>query len=278
MRRLPLATIKRMTKSIKYHLVVILTLTLLLANSGYGQDNSDQKLEYDHILLFASDYALKDSLDRIFTPAEKLTTEHKSQGTIGYYYLFYNTYIELLFLQDTLNAKLNKVNFGSDYLSRWIQDESYCPVGFGMIVNPWDTIIENTDFHKYVSNDSRNDEYYLMSKYNSNLSQPLLYVSMPHRAYKPVKSLDEIDERPKEIRSDLKEYLTHESQVKRITKIIYSYSSENKDKGNMKILQKNSSIHIERSDSISLTLVFDNERTKQKKLRLNDHTKLIIKY
>lgn len=264
-----------MTKSIKCHLVVNLILTLLLANSGYGQNNSDQNLEYDHILLFASDYALKDSLDRIFTPAEKLTTEHKSQGTIGYYYLFYNTYIELLFLQDTTIAKINKNNFGSDYLSRWIPHESHCPIGFGMLMNPWDTTLENTDFHKYVSNDSRNNEYYLMSKYNSNLSQPLIYVSMPHSAYKPVES---IDERPKEIRSDLKKYLTHKSQVKRISKIIYSYSGENKDNGNMKILQKNSSVQVERSDSSSLTIIFDNERNKQKELTLNDQTKLIIKY
>lgn len=267
-----------MTKLIKYHLVKLLTLILLSANFGYGQDASDQKLEFDHILLFVSDYAIKDSLDRIFTPAEKLTTKHKSQGTIGYYYLFYNTYIELLFLQDTTNAKLNKANFGSDYLSRWNQCESHCPFGFGMLLSPWDTSIENKDFHKYESNDSHNDEYYLMSNYNSNLSQPLIYVSMPNRAYKSVESLDEIDERPKEMRSDLKEYLTHESQVKRISKIIYSYPSEKNDNGNRRILQKKSSIHVEISDSTSLTLVFDNERNKQKELRLNDHTKLIIKY
>lgn len=89
-----------MIKSIKYHWVWLLAMLLLLAHFGCIPANQDQKLQYDHILFFVNDYALKDSLDAFFTPAEKLTTEHKSQGTIGYYYLFYNTYIELLFLAD----------------------------------------------------------------------------------------------------------------------------------------------------------------------------------
>lgn len=110
-----------MNRSIIHHLFGCLTSILLVGHIGYGQDTLGQNLSYDHIVLFANDYALKDSLDRIFTPAEKLTTEHKTQGTIGYYYLFYNTYIELLFLHDTTRAKLNQDDFGSDYLSRWNQ-------------------------------------------------------------------------------------------------------------------------------------------------------------
>lgn len=267
-----------MTKAIKLYLVGLLISSLLIASKGYGQDASDLKLEFDHIVLFVSDYALKDSLDQLFTPAEKLTTEHKSQGTVGYYYLFYNTFIELLFLQDSTNAKLNKENFGSNYLLRWSKDESYCPIGFGMLMSPWDINIEKTAFSKYESKDSKNDEYYLMSDYNSNLSQPLIYVSMPHHDYKSVDSLEDIDKRPKEIRSDLKNYLTHRSQVKRISKIIYSSSLEDKSSGNMRILKKNQSIQVQTANSSALILIFDNERNNQKQLRLNDNTKLIIQY
>jgi hypothetical protein len=275
----PLATIyKKMTRSIKYHLTGLLTFILLLGHSSYGQETLNSNLEFDHILLFVSNDALKDSLDKIFTPAEKLTTEHRNQGTIGYYYLFYNTYIELLFLQDSTNAKLNKDNFGSDYLLRWSKNERYCPIGFGMLMSLWDTITENKNFHKYQSSDSSDNEYYLMSNYNKDLSKPFIYISQPHRAYKSLESLEEIDERPEEIRDDLKKYLTHKSNVRRITQIIYSYINESKDEGNMKILQESTIIDVERSHSTSITLVFDNGRNKKMELILNDQTKLIIKY
>jgi hypothetical protein len=267
-----------MSKSNKYHVVGLLSIILLITNFGYGQVAKDHKLEYDHILLFVRDYALKDSLDRIFTPAEKLTTEHKSQGTIGYYYLFYNTYIELLFLQDTINAKANKDNFGSDYLSRWKQDESHCPIGFGMLMTPWDTSTINANFHKYQSNDSPNGEYYLMSKNNNDISKPLVYVSQPHRAYKALESLKEIDERPEEIRDDLKKYLTHRKNIKKISQIIYSHTDESKVEGNLKILQETTIIDVKKSNTTSLTLVFDKGRNRQKEFMLNDQIKLIVKY
>lgn len=267
-----------MINSIKYHIVSLILFILLIIPSGYGQDAPKTNLKFDHIILFVNNDALKDSLDKVFTPAEKLTTEHRSQGTIGYYYLFYNTFIELLFLEDSAKALQNTDNFGSDYVSRWAKDEGNCPIGFGMLMLPWDTSTENTNFHKYQSSDSPDGEYYLMSKYNNNLSDPFIYISQPQHAYKSLESLEEIDDRPKEIRNDLKKYLTHKSHVRAITQITYSSSNENKEEGNMGILLESSTIHLERSDSTYLTLVFDNGRNEQKEFMLSDQIKLIIKY
>ncbi|MCC5919015.1 MAG: hypothetical protein JJU02_16995 [Cryomorphaceae bacterium] len=267
-----------MTKPRKHLLTGLFTFMLLLGHAGYGQDTLKSNLEFDHILLFVNNEALKDSLDKIFTPAEKLTTEHKNQGTIGYYYLFYNTYIELIFLQDSINAKLNTDNFGSDYLLRWSGDKGYCPIGFGMLMPHWDTIAANNNFHKYQSSDSPNDEYYLMSYYNNDLSKPFIYISQPHRAYKSLESFEDIDERPDEIRDDLKKYLSHRIPVRRISQIIYSHMNENKDEGNMKILQESTIIDLEKSNVTSLTLVFDKGRNEQKEFILNDQTKLIFKF
>lgn len=267
-----------MIKSIKYHWVWLLAMLLLLANFGCIPANQDHKLKYDHILFFVNDYALKDSLDAFFTPAEKLTTEHKSQGTIGYYYLFYNTYIELLFLADTTVAKENKANFGSDYLLRWIQDEQFCPVGFGMQMTPWDTTAIHLNFHKYQSKDSPEGEYYLMSKDNNDPSQPFIYISQPHRAYQSLASLEDIEERDEEIRDDLRKYLTHKRDLKKITQIIYAYTNENKLEGNLTILLESSMVDVVKSNSASITLVFDNQRNEQKEWMLNNQTRLIIQY
>ena len=177
-----------MTRTIKTHFAGLLTFMFLLVNSSYGQSASKTDLEFDHLVIFVNNDALKDSLDKLFTPAEKLTTEHNSQGTIGHYYLFYNTFIELLFLEDSTKALQNTENFGSNYIQRWARGDSTCPIGFGMKMSPWDTSLVGKNFHNYQSNDSPDEEYYLMSNYNTNLKQPLIYVSMPHRAYKLLSS------------------------------------------------------------------------------------------
>jgi hypothetical protein len=273
-----LATTTIMAASTKSHLTGLIVFFLVLGDSTYGQHTMNPKLEFDHILLFVHNHSLKDSLDEIFTPAEKLTTQHKNQGTIGYYYLFYNTYVELLFLQDSIHAQRNVENFGSDYVSRWSQNQRYCPIGFGMLMSPWDTNTQNIHFHKYPNRDSPGNEYYLMSEYNHDLSKPFIYISQPHRAYKSLETLHEIDHRPEEIREDLRSYLTHKNQVRRISRIIYSYSTESHSEGNLKFLKENPMIVVSKSGSDSLTLEFDNGQNGQKAFMLNDHTTLIIKY
>ena len=169
-------------------------------------------------------------------------------------------------------------NFGSDYLSRWSKDKGVSPIGFGMLMSAWDTNAAVIPFHKYQSDDSPEGEYYLMSKYNNKLSEPFIYVSQPHRGYESLESLEEIKKRPKEIRDDLRKYLTHKYPVRKITQITYSASYENIDEGNIGILQESSAIHVERSDSTSLSLVFDHGGNKQKEFMLSDQIKLIIKY
>lgn len=273
-----IATNEIMAASTKSHLTGLMVFFLVLGDSIYGQDTMNPKLVFDHILLFVDNPSLKDSLNEIFTPAEKLTTQHKNQGTIGYYYLFYNTYVELLFLQDSIHAQSNIESFGSDYVSRWSKKERYCPIGFGMLMSPWDTNSQNIHFHKYPNRDSPGNEYYLMSEYNHDLSKPFIYISQPHRAYKSLETLHEIDHRPEEIREDLRRYLTHKSGARRISSIHYSYFTESHREGNLKFIKENPMIVVSKSDSDSLTLVFDNGKNGQKAFMLNGHTTLIIKY
>lgn len=264
-----------MRKSIYHYFLLIF---VLLAGPGYGQSAEKPKLEFDHILIFTRDHALKDSLDKIFTPAEKLTTEHTHQGTIGHYYLFYNTYIELLFLTDSTRASENVNNFGSDYVKRWEESGPFCPIGFGMLMTRWPKTIENLPFRKYQSSDSPDGEYYLMSEYNNDPSQPMIYVSMPKRAYESLDSIQEVMQRPEEIRADLRKYLTHDSGVKSISQIIYTYTKENEAHGNLDILKNSPGVEVKSSESASLTLVFDSHGNQQKQLLLNNGTKLILKY
>jgi hypothetical protein len=260
-------------------IVMVLFLCLIASTFSCKESSKQPGLKYDHIILFTNNPALKDSLDLLFTPAEKLTTEHPSQGTIGYYYLFYNTYLELLYLKDSAVVLRNKSNFGSDYLSRWDQQNEVCPVGFGLSLTPWDSIGLNENFKVYQSDDAPKGEYYMMSKYNNALTDPLLYVSLPHRRYQPVKSLDDIKHKPPEIQNDLRNYLSHSSGVKNLIQINYAYPRKSKDAGNLRLLNDISTIEMKPADQPSLTLCFDHEEhKKQMKLPLTNQFNLIIQY
>jgi len=267
-----------MTKSVRYFLPISFAFFLFI-QSIVGQENHKPNLVFDHILFFVNDESLKDSLDKILTPAEMLTTEHKNQGTVGYYYLFYNTYIELLFLQDSAKADLNKANFGSDYLSRWSYDKKHNPIGIGMLMSPWDTSLIDDNFHVYRSDDSPEDEYYLMSPANIDLSQPMIYVSQPQRAYESLESLEEINDRPEEIQEDLRNYLTHSCGIKKLTQVKYSHSGEKDQEGNVRLLKKSPGVQVEYADKTTITLVFDEgvKNVKEEYL-INDIVRVIIEY
>jgi hypothetical protein len=267
-----------MVMSTLKHLLSLWATALLFPYYGYSQNKVAPKLEYDHILLFVDNHNLKDSLNKMFTPAAKLTTRHTQQGTTGYYYLFYNTYIELLYLTDSTKAHLNQKNFGSDYVQRWNADKSYCPIGFGMVMMPWDTVLADTGFYRYISDDSPDGDYYLMSHYNGDAGQPLIYISQPHRTYQSIQTLEDVNQRPEEIREDLKHYLTHSSGAKTLSQIVFTSPQGNGAKGNLTMLEADQIINVESSDTPMLTLIFDGGKNNKKEFALNDRTKLIIKY
>lgn len=264
------------------NLKIAVACTILCA-LGYGFTSlsshaQEPNLQYDHLLLFTQSEELKNQLDQIFTPAEKLTTTHENQGTEGFYYLFYNTYIELLFLKDSNRVKENSNRFGSEYLLRWKTEENHCPIGIGMTMNPWPEEIQSNQFHKYQSKDAPEGEYYLMSESNRLISEPLIYVSQPHRAYESIESLEELNTRPKEIRADLLQYLSHSCKAKKLTNVLYSYPTKALHDGNTALLAKSEGVEIKKAKNYMITLVFDEGETGEKVFQVNDHTMLRIKY
>lgn len=252
-------------------------LLLFISFCAKAQPQTQAKFRYDHIILFTTDIYLKDSLDRIFTPAQKLTTKHTKQGTIGHYYLFYNTYIELLYLEDSAVAKNNAVKFGSNYLSRWKPDGHATAIGFGLMAKFHSKAAASNNFHKYYSGDSPGSEYYLMSVHNKDSTQPFLYISMPHRGYESINSIQEISQRPQEIQEDLKSYLTHDSGIQSISKITYKYRAELLKSENLKLLSQ-TGVVTQKSASTSLTLRFDTDQKKRKEFYINETETLILYY
>ena len=105
--------IKGITKN-QFSYALILMYSCLVSFYSMGQNRPE--ITFDHVILFVSDSTLETAFaNELFTLAEKLTSVHKEQGTRCKYYLFHNTYLELLYLGDREKAKTNTSRFGTDY-------------------------------------------------------------------------------------------------------------------------------------------------------------------
>lgn len=241
-------------------------------------ETEEAKFELDHIVIFIDDPYMEDTLKSgIMTFGDKLSTKHPNQGTYGHYFIFYNTFIEFLYLEDSAIARKNEDRFKSKYSQRWGKDNNVCPFGFGLTLTPFDTSKTTFPLVTYESLDSPNGEYYLMSEFNRSNDQPLIYVSTPDRAYMKLDSLNQVDQRFEDpVREDFRNYLSHPSEIKKLTKMIVIVPEDVTD-GNIKLLEELENVEIERGEDYALTLIFDNE-LQGKEVSLNSTFTLNIKY
>jgi hypothetical protein len=237
---------------------------------------AEVELEYDHLVIFVQDESLKDSLDLYLTAAEKLSTTHPEQGTRGEYYLFYNSYLELLYLEDSTKAIANQSRFGSDYLKRW-NPELSVPLAIGMSLPNWEEDHSSPLFHKYSSDES-SDDFYLMSVHNQDHSQPMVYVSRPEREYETIDKIEDIEEKPAEIREDLRNYLSHPSGIKQLSWISYSPNKYKSISGNLNLMGKSEMIRFKKSVDSEIRLVFDEGLKGEKQFKINRHWRLTISF
>ena len=249
----------------------------LYANFSFGQKQTQVK--YDHLVLFVKTKKLQEELtESLFTLAEKAGTAHLNQGTKGRYFFFYNTYIELLYLSDSAKAIANQSNFGSNYIKRWETTANSCPFAFGLNLIPFDTSLTPLSFHKYKSKDAATDDFYLMSPYNTELNQPMIYVSTPKHAYEPYNSLDDVDLRFEDfMRVEQKSYLSHPSGIKRLTDIKVTLAENESISGNNEFLNNLEQVQIEKGLQHELILIFD-EQAQGKEFSFEVDFPLIIKY
>ncbi|MCG8328010.1 MAG: hypothetical protein MI974_10015 [Chitinophagales bacterium] len=268
-----------MLKSKTQFLLVLMMFGFFFGKTALAQEAPlNSKFEFDHIVIFSQNTTIEDSLQKsILTKGDKLTTTHKTQGTLGNYYIFYNTFIEFLYLNDTLAALKNERLFKSDYTSRWENDDPICPFGFGLRLSPFDTSQTSFPLTAYHSLDSPKDEYYLMSKFNVDNEQPLIYISSPQRGYISIDSLSEVDQIfDPHVSNDFKEYLTHPSEIKNLTKVVVTVP-EDVSKENLELLSTLRDFEIREGKGYELFLIFDNA-IQGKELFLKEPFELTIRY
>lgn len=251
--------------------------TMLLAVGVYCCWNVSAQqpaLRFDHLVFFVPDTALEHALTQaLFHPAEHLTTRHRAQGTEGRYVLFLNTSIEFLYLRDSSRAEANEARFGSAYVQRWQYGTN--SFAFGLIADPFDS--SAAGFHVYASPDMPQNERYLMADGNTDLTQPLIYASMPHRAHKTLASLEEVERVDPAIRDDLRHYLSHPSGIRRLTGVKLTVPERVLRSGNVALLQGLDALLVQAGSQYALMLEFD-EGTQGREFRWNKGMDLCITY
>ncbi len=241
-----------------------------------GQKIDTLPYKFDHIVLLVNNDSLKSQLDKIFTPADKLFTVHENQGTEGSYYLFYNTYLELLSLEDLEQAKINSAAFGSEYWKRWNNDGNPFAIG---VISKSDQLHESGyGWHQYINQSGSNNDFYLMAPSNKNERQLMLYATSPQRAYEQLETVTDINNKPAEIQVDLRSYLTHPSGVQRLTKIEYVTSQDIDTQ--VKLLEESPIIEIHKKEISKelLILKFEPQSGNEIRFSINDFSDLIIQY
>ncbi|MCH2021171.1 MAG: hypothetical protein MK207_01720 [Saprospiraceae bacterium] len=240
---------------------LLLYLFLILFIIGACKQNppikTEANLTFDHVLIFCKGNEFEDSLSQLFTFADKLSSKHPEQGTMGRYILVMNSFIELLYIEDSAKVKNNEDRFRSPYLNRW-DPGSACPFAFGLILEPYDSTTCVYPFEAYRSLDIPQEAYYLMSVANKDASQPMIYASpkeRAHRTYEDISEIYEIEDDNK--RRDLKKYMQHPSGIQRLTSVIISLPSGEIIEGNLKILNELKEVETVKAEGYQLTLVFD---------------------
>ena len=242
--------------------LLVLVITLLIhsgiAYSQKTENDLDCDSKFDHLLLFVKDSSIQKSLENIFTLGINLSSHHKNQGTYSRFFIFYNTFIELLYPYDTTKILENQKLFGSQYSLRWNSSDSLCPIAFGFMTTPSDSKCVN--MRPYFSRDAPQNEYYLMSEENSNIKQPLVYSSSKERGYKKINKLEEFDPKmnPK-YRNDFLQYLSHKSGVQKLSQIVLTVP-EKTNGFNLNLVAQQKIVKIVYGKSYSLKLIFDHHK------------------
>jgi len=208
---------------------------LFLSTSLYANTSiSEPKLSLDHIILFLDN--TKENLSRMnaagFNEAKALYTRHDGQGTKGYYNLFYNSFLEFLYLESKDEALKNIDNFGSNYIDRWRKNKKICGFAIGLQMKPFKVSKTPFKFSKYVTSLKETQNYYIMSLDNKNSSSPMVFISKPEAYHKSINHLSDLMRiSDLNIRKDVVRYMSHENGSTHIlkTRITVPVKSINSD-------------------------------------------------
>lgn len=227
------------------------------------------------VVVLAKDDALQRWLEAHLTPAKALETRHEGQGTRGRYFLFLNSFLEVLTLADADEARSNEVAFGSPYVARW-RDGHAAPIAFGLALDKNSFASPPFEHVRYRQNEDGRG--YVMASGNVDLAAPLVYASGPARAYPRRASMKEVRtiEDPSR-REEVRRYLTHACGARSLTRVIWRAPDPGTRGPNAELLRQLPELTLEHGLAHELVLEFDNAASGRE-LRFDGRPTVLLRF
>ncbi len=246
-------------------LLLLKVIGFLLLFTGCKSNIKNELLEVDHVLIWVKDPALPKSKikDLGFTAVpDSLSQIHKGQGTTGRYFNFLNTYLELIYVNDSTEFQNNiKSNPSLDFEERANNSSNeFSPFGIGLKMKkyspntiPFKTIEYHQDWMGggnsiYAASDSK--------KYKST---PSIFVVYPEIASDEFKNLEDLSKIPEEY-SIWREFFKHKNGVQKITKLVYTLQEHSNANDFINEIDKIEMIDFKIGDTYLLEIHFDNHK------------------
>ncbi|MEM7560110.1 MAG: hypothetical protein AAF394_13400 [Planctomycetota bacterium] len=269
---------KKQLRGAAFYILCHLVGTLIFSTSCVAPTENGASLagaRFDHVVVFAEDESLRDWLRVHLTPAEALETRHEGQGTRGRYFLFLNSFLEVLTLADAAEARSNEKAFGSPYVARW-QDKNAAPVAFGLSLDT-NSFASPPFGHVRYQKDEEGGGY-VMANGNVNLLAPLVYATGPDRAYPRRASMEELNTiEDAGRREEVRQYLTHSCGAKTLTQVIWRSPVSGSQGPNAELMRKFPEVTFERGLEYELVLEFDNA-TSGREVRYQGRPSVVLRF
>ena len=225
---------------------VFLICTFLLCAKAYGQVDSTNNLEIDHLFIWSDDQS---EIKNVFEEKGFITytgKPHKGQGTIGTYVLVANMYIEFISVYDReeFNANNKKHKLKSMSIKPdWVQNNA-SPFGIGLHFTDNDTINNSFETFLYQQDWMNDSTYYLMSNsVQTNFLEPAIFVVPVHKKFNSQKFLP---------------LLNHPNGITSVTSIEISTTNKEEWSKAITFLNKFDEFEMKQGKEELMKIVFDN--------------------
>jgi len=229
-------------------------------------------LEFDHVFILVNKDAneLEIFKKHGFTPA--VVGKHDGQGTAAKFIFFLNMLIELLYIDDELEAKNNINAFGCNYIDRsnW-KENGQNPFGIGITPKPYNYKIIPFETLYYVPKWLPR-EGMQMALSNIDSREPIIFCEPPYMEFPNFENFNDLENSG---RNDIKDFFYHKNGIVKMTKFRMIVNTDNLsstllelNKHNMEIISGNENL---------MELSFDNNN-KNMKIDFRPDLPLIIYY
>ncbi|MFY0672776.1 MAG: VOC family protein [Bacteroidia bacterium] len=235
------------------------------AKDGHADEltaNNSSSLELDHLNIWVTDPQLaKEKLASIgFTGVpDSLSQVHHGQGTSGRYFNFLNTYLELIFVYDSLVLlENNRKNENLDFTLRANNKKNGAsPFSIALKMNEYNA--DKIPFEKVLYHQSWMEEkanIYSAKNSKINLGEPSVFVVYPEIEAANFASIAELERFPSDDDS-WKSFFKHPNGAQNITQVVIKSANVDLTTETMKAINALENVEVKDGEEHLMELFFD---------------------